>query len=333
METIDPYSLVDEFCTHDQVKKLLHDAKAVAKNDVLIGVTKQDSLTNLEAAVSKGFVQRDEIWKLIRNGEENGDQHIFFYRARNASVRQLCNVDTIAVNLFGSNWESRFPKFGIPQDALAWSDFRRESVGWTGKLYRWHYSRKLLHEFKRHDDAAGEIDVFEYQIKKTRQICIARWQSHTLQIRVPRLSTRPLIREYLQSVWNELSRAGINRNDFQPIDLEKTRWRLIEEFIDGSDAYRPHALRLEDDDQCSVEITPHTEGDGLSDTVRQALRTDFAESDCMDLQLFVQPVEEILAKELRVQLLGRDENNEVVISSKTTPEAIDYVTGTLLQIG
>ena len=228
-----------------------------------------------------------------------------------------------------------FPKFNIQHEGLVWSDFRPTTVGWIGKLYGWHHSRKLVKKYFKDNgvsksEASGRIEIEEYSHQRTRQVCLAYWQNGLLQLRIPRNSSRAVIRNQLKFVWDRLAVAGLKPNMFHPVDFLPTKRRLLDESIGGSKAFRAHAVQCQDDD-CTIEFRPSTEGDVLSSAAKHALLNSLSDTDCRDLVIRVFPVEDILPKDLLVQLAWQDGHNELVIAAGTTPEAIDYVTGTILQ--
>jgi len=90
------YRLVDLFCTADQIKELLRSAKG--QKDVRITAeNKQELVTrNLRTAVGSRALSVGQVYDLVRNAEENGNQHFFYYKPRNKDIASSLTYESEA---------------------------------------------------------------------------------------------------------------------------------------------------------------------------------------------------------------------------------------------
>ena len=73
------FDFIEEACTNEQVRSLLRKKKADGKK-VKLGQKTEDVMQNLKTAPDRGAVSDDDLIAFLAAGEENGRQHIFFYR-------------------------------------------------------------------------------------------------------------------------------------------------------------------------------------------------------------------------------------------------------------
>src|SRR5688572_13510784 len=89
----DVYTAIAERCTAEQIRDLLRvykDINKETKKEVHVTGAKDDILANLKRAVSKQIIPRDAPILLLREAEENGHQHIFYFKPRNREVVAKC---------------------------------------------------------------------------------------------------------------------------------------------------------------------------------------------------------------------------------------------------
>lgn len=136
----DVWEVLNVVCTLPQIHRLLRDkADLYKRGEIRIGSGKEEMISNLRTAVSSRKIEISDVHSLIRDAEENGNQHIFFYRPKSGKLaKKYSDPDAMATTLFGTKWQSRFPAFQLKKDSFIWADFRPNgtgSKGWTGKLY------------------------------------------------------------------------------------------------------------------------------------------------------------------------------------------------------
>ncbi len=119
------YVLIEKHCNAEQVRDLLRKYKDINKEtkaEIHITGSKDEVIENLRRVVSKGLIPKDDPINLLRDCEENGQQHIFYFRAKNQSVRKHCkDFDDIVEKLIGYEWDaSSFPRFDFVPDDYQW---------------------------------------------------------------------------------------------------------------------------------------------------------------------------------------------------------------------
>src|ERR1700722_14942543 len=99
--TEDLAKLVNDWCAVEQIAQLLRDAKDKS-DEVRVTAPKKETLIeeNLRTAVESGAVPLDKVYNLIREAEENGNQHIFYYR----KTGDPGSMNEVATRLWGPNW-------------------------------------------------------------------------------------------------------------------------------------------------------------------------------------------------------------------------------------
>jgi hypothetical protein len=82
-ELNDALSLVKSLCTTEQIQNLLRTRKG--EENVRISAENKDKVVdrNLRQAVEAKAIDLKKVFDLIRSGEENGNQHIFYSAPRN----------------------------------------------------------------------------------------------------------------------------------------------------------------------------------------------------------------------------------------------------------
>ena len=163
------YRLVESFCTSDQIQDLLRTAKG--HKDVRITAEKKGELVsrNLRTAVDAKAISPDQVYELIREAEENGGQHIFYFKPRTKAAAETMTLNSVGNALFGANWETkkRFPHIDTPANGFSYADLRKWNAvlkpsDWILKLYgRLQFERftgvekeegqRLYKEFVRED--------------------------------------------------------------------------------------------------------------------------------------------------------------------------------------
>ena len=85
----DLYELLDSHCTVEQLHALLRVHREFSP-DIRIGTLKGEAIRNIRIAVDSHMIPVEAVHDLLRDSEENGDQHIFYFRPKNASVAKRC---------------------------------------------------------------------------------------------------------------------------------------------------------------------------------------------------------------------------------------------------
>lgn len=320
----DLFSLLNDHCTADQIKDIIRDAKEIAP-ELVLGSTKPETLRSLREAIDRHAIPIERAYELLQRSEENGHQHIFYFRASDAAVQKKCaDGPAIAESIFGKNWQKahRFPRFRLVPNGYTWADFRIPGGSggkeWIAKVYGLEHKKELVRERTRGDRL--------YQIWTTvtkRKVCLARWHRDLLEIRVPTSKSRKTIRYRLDEVWSKLDPA-LTQAEFRPWDLAPARRRMFDERDRHKKLYRLCDLRFLDPEGGRTTFCPPTEDEGPSPVMEDAFNS-YKACECRDLDIFFMPNGGVLQSTLRVYA-GGFETHEIVISARTSPQAVDYVT-------
>src|SRR2546430_2718161 len=92
------FKVVDQQCTAPQIHGLLEkykDLNKLTKAEIRLSGNKPDLLQNLQRVVSLSppLIPRSDVFQLIQGAEENGHQHVYFYRP-SARIRAICRDGT-----------------------------------------------------------------------------------------------------------------------------------------------------------------------------------------------------------------------------------------------
>lgn len=335
------YDLVDEKCTSEQISNLFRDFKEVNPKEVLVSGSKVDLLGRLRRLVSKNIVPIQRVVDLLRECEENGDQHIFYLKPRSAEVVKLCRDggDHFASSLWGEEYDYMgFPSFDRIPQTFVWSDFRAGLSGkpkdWLAKIYGHEVHDKFKHEIR---DARG--DLIKYYLRvEDRPVCLVRWNDpDLLELRIPRATTLGTVRQRLETVW-EMMRPAFDPSQFEAWDMDKVRRKLLSER--GADPwqkiYRLSSMEFIDSSSGRASFLPHTDDENADDAIERTAAIDAyltGGGNCHHLVVTWLPKESAgkLATELKA-VSGGKHTNELVIAAKTTFDAIDYVTNRLREL-
>src|SRR5258707_8373869 len=93
------FRLVDNLCTADQVQALLRTVKG--QKDVRITAENKSDLIerNLRTAVTSRALSLDQVYELVRTAEENGNQHIFYFKPKGKVSTESLKPESVAKNL------------------------------------------------------------------------------------------------------------------------------------------------------------------------------------------------------------------------------------------
>lgn len=124
-------SLVEHLCTTEQAAALLRKHKGT-KNIRITAENKEDLVRrNLRTAIESKAMDIEEVFDLIRSAEENGNQHIFYWRPTNSKLANTITLEHVAEQLWGSNFQKvlgAFPSIRLKPDDYKYSDLRAVST-------------------------------------------------------------------------------------------------------------------------------------------------------------------------------------------------------------
>jgi hypothetical protein len=139
----DIYDLINHHCTSRQIGDFLRKFRDAGAEAISISGKKEELIQHLKDAVAERFITQNDMAAFLREAEENGNQHIFFFVPTTTKAKRRCaNRAGTAELLFTSGLDTmNFPLFDrLPSNdrEYIWSDFREvvnSSPGWIGKIY------------------------------------------------------------------------------------------------------------------------------------------------------------------------------------------------------
>ncbi len=328
--------LLGKLCTREQIKSLLEEARG--NKDVRLTAPNKDDLLqiNLTAAIRANSIDLKRVYGLLSEAEENGDQHVFYWKLANAKARPAMEFSVVVKALqISQKGLHAFPKLDLIPDGFTLADVRslspQKTFDWVYKVYgdetREHFTGRIVRDLE--DDRKY---LKEFETRKLRHILLVRWNyPDLLELRVPRDTSRTRITTWLTYLWRELQPA-IDQNWFKPWDLSRARANLIRsDQLDGV-LFRLRDTQVEAPGHERATFEPHSPGGGLFSAhhMRTAVGNLLdAQSTCTRLNVSWLPTKgEDFEDDIRTQI-GNIFDHEVIFSSKQRSREIDYVTDQL----
>jgi hypothetical protein len=209
-------SLVENLCTADQVRDLLRTRKG--NENIRISAEDKDTLVqrNLRTAIETKAVEIEKVHDLIRDAEENGNQHIFYYRATQKLADAL-TLEHVAKQLWGASWNktvAEFPSIRLKPDAFKFSDFRMFSThkpkDWILKVYG---QKTIMRPTGKTNIEQDGSEWREFAPEHLRIILSARWNSpDLLEIRIQRNEFSSFKRRFSSARRTTFSRSSRSKD-------------------------------------------------------------------------------------------------------------------------
>ena len=328
--------LAEKLCTGDQVRDLLRTKKG--NESVRITADDKEDLIrkNLRNALEANAIEIQKVYDLIRDAEENGNQHIFYYRA----TQKLADVlvfEHLAKQLWGSSWQravAEFPSIRLKPDDYKISDFRLVSTlkpkDWILKIY----GEKTIMRATGKENTEPDGSVWrEFVPENLRIVLSARWNSpDLLEIRVQRNESRRRIEEWHNQIWKMLSPA-MTKDQFKAWELNPSMKNIALDAEENTEIYDFRDVGIEDEANLIKGTFQAISDDGnlfKSELTRKAVK-DFlkagGELNTLAVRWLARPNSEPL-NELRTLLAARD-LHEMIVGGHCIAKDLDYVTGQL----
>jgi hypothetical protein len=331
-------TLVEALSTSEQIKELLRKRKG-EPNVRLSAESKADLVHhNLKEAVTAKAISINDVFDLIRLAEENGDQHIFYYRVTSKAVAEVLNYQSVARQLWGATWEkqvAKFPSIRLRPNNYTYGDFRaltKKPRDWILKVY----GQNTITRFTGKTEERGNSIWREFVDEPLRVVLLARWNSpDILEIRVQRNESKKRVEEWKQKIWDMLSPA-VAPVQFKEWVLTSQMQRIILEHSKNHKIYTFRDASIEDMGVNATFQAGSDEGDLFaSQRSIEAIEGYIkSESDCRGLTVTWlasengrEPIQQIRT------LLAAKAPNEMIVPGHCYPEDIDYVTDQLRKFG
>lgn len=331
------FRLVELLCTTDQIKRLLRLGKE-REEDVRITAEKKTDLVqrNLKEALSAGAVNLEQIYSMVRTAEENGNQHIFYFKPRSKSYADTLTLENVARQLWGADWQKKnaFPNVRVSRNKYICGDFRlwdpaTKPRDWIMKIYGLMVIERFTGREKEEDDRLYK----EFIREELRIVLMARWNNpDLLELRVQQDQSRRRIQAWVDQLWSMLGPA-VTKDQFVPWTLAKARRRLIEEEEEHHKIYQFRDTRVIDPVSNRASFETYAPQGNLFASIesKEAIRTILRapQSQCTHLTVTWLKSDGGILTEDRRTLLGDREPNEVIFPAWSEAKEVDYVTDQL----
>jgi|GEM_PF-3864252 hypothetical protein len=316
---------------HGLLKKYKEDNREIIK----LSGNKGDLIENLFEAVENNIIELHEIQNLIKDSEEFGDQYIYLFSIIDSkSANKYNDGKQIGNAIIPASVSRNFPKIMKNPSNLEWVDFRFPNRGlensWLVKLYD-----KKTREVKENEriDASNGLRHVTYRKKEARLVYIAQWDGdEELSLKISRTSF-----DSYKSLWKsrkqltDLLNKGVDlQRDFTKTDLSDTINNILINSETSRNIYILMSAKLTDSHNGSATISTYGEDelDLLSDVSRREAINAYLRGNGKARSLVVKFLAEgsdnVLTKDITV-VLGRHDINEMIISSKISPQEYKYV--------
>jgi hypothetical protein len=339
--------LLEEACTTEQVSALLRRFRTEDnKKELKITAPNKPDLIqqNLRRAISERAIPVEEAWNLLREAEENGSQHVFYYRPKSDAVAAaMADYDTIRNAILSGHGvqAGSIPRVPTTADSYALADCRLCAGPTTAghKCVTKFYGSETYREragAERQEDGVILVPFKEVTSRTVMVAVLRAWG--LLELRIPRMDSAPLVGRMLDQL-RELIAPGIDLDDFSDWDLSPAKRRILTERDQHRTVYTVGATLLGDGDGGTALITPHGEEDDLfaaparQSTVEAYLGDGCA---CRNLRVIWHAQEQADPPTERVTtIMGSTRKsappNELIATGRVSAGTMDYVAHRLRQ--
>jgi hypothetical protein len=330
--TEDLAKLVNDWCAVEQIAQLLRDAKDTSE-EIRVSAPKKHILIekNLKSAVEAGSISLDKVYNLIREAEENGNQHIFYYRR----TGQPGPLDEVATRLWGGNWEKKmsFPRADLVENEFIFADLHPWNAAlkpqdWVLKIYGHEFVDKYTDVIKSIGDNRFSHEFYR---EARRLVIVIRWNNPgILEIRIPLTESKKRRMQYLEKTWLMIASA-FSHTEYLPWKLTKARGRLITEQKKYEKIYHLSHTRVEDENHNIGTFECHDPQGHLFAEQRMvdSVKRLIDGGECMNLRVHWHTGNNPYPSRELSTLIGQSESNEIVIGGYCGSRDVDHVTDQL----
>jgi hypothetical protein len=320
--------------------------------------TKAEMVQQLSKCYLMKLVTLEEIEELIQENEENGAQHIFYYKpASKAAAGRLAQGNRIAESIFGEGFtrkKQRFPRLlTVPDGQSEWIDFRvgyipNKPKDWLAKIYVRATGQEPLSQeefesvlstngMKLADFPKGFVFGGNRQISRGVAV-VVRWNDpDLLEFRVSQewAEDRKDIESRLAIVMQKFEKV-IPSKDLIPWNLSRVRPAMASADNKGNEVFRVYRASLRTKMGATTTIIAGSLEEGIEndDDINGSMERQYrggATSGAFTVRFLANGSQNSLVEDLSV-VLGAFQNepgrktHEIMIRASATPQAVDYVT-------
>lgn len=319
----------------DDLHELLKKYKEENREIIRLSGSKMDLIDNLFVAIDNNIIQLSEIQALIKDAEEFGDQYVYLYSpASSVSIQELNDGDAIADLMIPPSVSRNFPKIIKKPSSLEWVDFRTNNRGITNSWLVKMYDRKIR-EVKENEefDASTGLRTVTYRKKEDRLVYIVQWDGESeLSLKISRTTfdSHKSLQKTTRQVRQLVVRGVDIERDFHPIDLSVTIKNILINSESNRNIYILLSAKLIDahNGYASINAYGEDEVDLLSDVSRKeainAYLKENGRASSLVVKFLATGSNDSLSKDIHV-VLGKQGINEIIISSKISPQEYKYV--------
>ena len=325
--------LIEEYCTAEQVKALLRTAMG-NKNVKVSAASKEELIReNLLNALNSHSIDIEKVYDLLREGEENGPQHIQFLRCVSTDVANQLKLDHVQETLSGKP-HPLHPRLEVKENDYVIADIRgwnaRKPLDWAVKIYGHEVREEPTGEVLREQNSPRILKVFIE--REYKYVLLARWNApDLLELRVPRDASVTRVDNWFNILRNFM-RHVIPFDRFRPWNLRPTSRTLFDLQDQHKNTYTLGDARLEDSEHNSITFESFVPDSDLfkaaatQEAARELLKHDATYKH--QRVLWHEQPDERIENEISC-MIGLRAENEVIFLRHQTSRGIDYVTNQL----
>lgn len=334
---------------------LIQDRDPRAKKEILKSGNIDHKVRMLRRAVGYGFLQKEELARLLHRCEESGQQWIYLYKPEEEYLDTVSNPEKIREDLEAYGTELQYPEIRINSNKTAWVDFRVTSTpankkDWVLKVYEHiRFHKKLASGAESVNDDTYREWV-EYQFHDAYLVHVVRWRSGLglLEVRIDKEKSfgRKSAQESRLNGVVDFLQPAIPINSITAWSLQDRCTNLLINRRSKKDLLNFGHVRIETEDEGKANIFPGDskipldEDEGRSKAIDNFLQGGGKPLEvCINFKVLEglgrpnavkKEVDSESAKddELRTIVNGKFWN-VVSISSRISPELLDHVINSL----
>ncbi len=320
---------------NDSIHGLLKKYKDDHKEEIRLTGNKSDLIDNLISAVILNIIPLSEVHNLIIESEEYGNQYIYAFQLDDTTRKSYYDSGASVIpDLISSALHGTFPKLISHPKELQFVDFRIPNRGkansWLLKLYD-----EKTREEKRNEEVndVAETRTVTYAQIHSRLIYIIEYLGNgQLEIRISKTAYDSNLsrQQSLQQLRIKTSNGVHLQRDWKKIDYYEVIKNMILKYEDHEGVYKLLVAELKDSQNGKANISTFGEDDSslLAEPSRRVSVEAYIENggraEALSVIFYKDGSDKLLSKNLLV-ILGRDDQNQIIISSSVTPSEYNYV--------